>query len=123
MTKRTSRGFRIYSDFRDSYGNRVRIQQSSAACMDAVWIFCDGESDGKMLPGDTKPFKSAPHLTIAQAKRVIRALERFVEEASGQSVTEYANEKDIKDALQKQEPDDSQDYLRDAVADGNGIII
>ena len=89
MTKRTSRGFRIYSDFRDSYGNRVRIQQSSAACMDAVWIFCDGESDGKMLPGDTKPFKSAPHLTVAQAKRVIRALERFVQETSGQSITEY----------------------------------
>jgi len=82
MRRCTSRGFRIYSDGKDSYGNRVRIQQSSAACMDAVWIFCDGEDDGKMLPGDTKPFKSAPHLTVAQARRVIRALERFIEEVS-----------------------------------------
>lgn len=69
--KRTARGFPIYSEFTDSYGSRIRVQKSSAALIDAVWIFCD-KHDG------TGEF--TPHLTVAQAKRMIRGLQKFVDE-------------------------------------------
>lgn len=79
--RHTARGFGIYSEFTDTYQNRIRVQHSSAAMMDAVWIFCDGESDGKMVVGSAKPFRSAPHLSVSQAKRLIRALQKFIEVA------------------------------------------
>jgi hypothetical protein len=64
-TKKTKRGFRIYSDFKDFYGERVRIQESSLATKRAVWIFGGGHIAGI-------------HLDRARAKRLIRALKLFV---------------------------------------------
>lgn len=77
MTK-TLRGFTIYSEFKDSYGQAVRIQESSAATRKCVWIFCtasDNDCQPKVCLG--------PHLTVSQAKRVIRALQRFVGSGEG----------------------------------------
>jgi hypothetical protein len=69
--RKTNRGFRIYCDFADSYGNQVRVQESSSAEKYCAWIFCHkGPSSNMDEP--------SPHLTISQAKRVIRALEKFI---------------------------------------------
>ena len=65
-TKKTKRGFRIYSDFKDFYGDRVRVQESSLATKRAVWI----SPMGGHIAGI--------HLDRARAKRLIRALELFI---------------------------------------------
>ena len=69
--RHTSRGFGIYSEFKDSYHSQIRVQKSSNAQLDAVWIFCKKADEDKNW---------APHLTVAQAKRLIRALQKFVDE-------------------------------------------
>lgn len=74
MTK-TLRGFTIYSEFKDSYGQAVRIQESSSATQRHVWIFCTTRDDDQ-LP----KVCLGPHLTVSQAKRVIRALQKFIGE-------------------------------------------
>lgn len=63
----TERGFVIYDELTDRYGHEVRVQQSSLATEDAVWIFCDAE---------------APHLTVKMAARVRDALDAFIREHS-----------------------------------------
>lgn len=73
----TARGFAIYDQFTDRYGHRVRIQRSSLASEDAVWIFTseggtDGAADG------------AAHLTVEMAKRVRDALDEFISGAVAQ---------------------------------------
>jgi hypothetical protein len=37
----TDRGFTVYDDLTDSHGNRVRVQESSAADQACVWIFAE----------------------------------------------------------------------------------
>lgn len=66
----TERGFTIYDEFADSYGGRIRVQESGAAMEPRCWIFIDGN------PG-------VPHLNVEQAKRVRDALDAFITEASG----------------------------------------
>ena len=70
-TKKTKRGFRIYSDFKDFDGERVRVQESSLATKRAVWIFAEVRFHmGEHIAGI--------HLDRARAKRLIRALELFI---------------------------------------------
>ena len=66
----TERGFKIYTTFHDSYGSRVRIQESSAATSPKVWIFCEHAEIAR-----------SPHLDVDQAKMVRAALDRFIAEA------------------------------------------
>ncbi len=39
--KRTPRGFAVFTEFTDIYRNEVRVQQSSSAEGNYVWIFCN----------------------------------------------------------------------------------
>ena len=66
----TGRGFTIYDEFTDTYGNRVRVQQSSSAMSPRVWIFTEDDSDAT----------TSPHLDITQAERVRDALDAFITE-------------------------------------------
>ena len=74
--KRTSRGFGIYTEFVDTYGQEVRVQQSSSAESDRVWIFCnkEGKSGFEKL-GEIHSY--SPHLSRKQAVRLAQALLRF----------------------------------------------
>jgi hypothetical protein len=70
--KHTQRGFAIYADFKDYDGINIRVQESSLATKRCVWIQNEvvhhlGESIGNA------------HLTVAMAKRVIKALQAFVD--------------------------------------------
>lgn len=72
MPKRNGRGFAVYADFQDLYGCNVHIVRSSLVGPRAVWIQNEvthhmGEHLGNA------------HLSVAQAKRVIRALQAFVD--------------------------------------------
>lgn len=68
--KKTSRGLKIYTDIKDSYGANVWVQDSSSAIKDCCWIYIEG--------GSIKDNNAATHLTVAQAKRIIKGLEKFV---------------------------------------------
>ena len=63
--RKTNRGFAIYSEFKDTYGSTVRVQMSSNV-LKRCWIFVDEKDYG------------AIHLSEAQAKRLIKALEKFL---------------------------------------------
>ena len=69
--KRTARGFAIYAEVKDSHGCVVRVQESSQMAARSVGYSAtspDGDRDA-----------AVPHLTKAQAKRVIAALTKFAE--------------------------------------------
>jgi hypothetical protein len=68
----TPRGFVIYDKFADQNGHGVRVQQSSLATEDCVWIFCEDVTG--------KPWGLTPHLTVDQAIRVRDALTAFIDE-------------------------------------------
>lgn len=69
----TPRGFAVYAEFRDSYGNDVRVQKSSNAEMDAILIFTN-------KAGENHARAASPHLTVEQAKLVRDALTEFINE-------------------------------------------
>ena len=79
--KKTNRGFPIYTEFKDSYQQEVRVQQSSSMERAHAWIFCkkDGQ-DGVFHLGRWQSY--SPHLTVAQAKRVRMALKKFIQQNS-----------------------------------------
>lgn len=93
----TERGFDVYDEFTDLYGSKIRVQASSLATDDAVWIFAEHETP-KLQPrmrerleaaGFTRPvdlaelaamLEPSPHLNVEQAKRVVAALSIFIAE-------------------------------------------
>lgn len=68
----TNRGF-AKIEVTDTRGCICRVQRSSAACFDAVWIFCD-DPNGVYRNGNP-----SPHLNADQAREVARALLAFAE--------------------------------------------
>jgi hypothetical protein len=74
MAKRTprrrtvGRGLRLWGTFKDTHGNRIRVQESSAADGPCMWIFCDSDQ----LPDPS------PHLNRAGARRLRAALDRYL---------------------------------------------
>ena len=68
--KKDERGLRIFGEFRDSYGSRITVKESSIATARVAWIFCESR-----LTGD----QFSPHLTRAHARRLIRILQRFID--------------------------------------------
>jgi hypothetical protein len=74
MAKRstTDRGLAVYDEFTDTYGSKIRVQESSAATEPKCWIFADAASS---MAATTQP-----HLNVEQAKRVRDALDAFISE-------------------------------------------
>lgn len=70
--KRTARGFAIYEDFTDLYGKKCCVVASSLATKRCVWIQNEvTEHMGEHLAN--------AHLDVAMARRVIKALQSFVD--------------------------------------------
>lgn len=72
--RKTGRGFRIYATFRDQRNTLIQVHESSVLKPHCVWIFTE-RADGTV---DFSP----PHLNRFQARRLIRALEKFIEETA-----------------------------------------
>lgn len=72
-TQFTERGFAIYGHITDSRGNRIRVQESSAADDSYVWLFLDARA-GEENPVD----QVEPHLSVEQATELRDALNRFL---------------------------------------------
>jgi len=78
-----ARGFHGYDLFQDDRRVRVKIYESSAASGPHVWVDVEDtrpEGQGIYGPGH---HQMALHLNPSQAKRLIGALQRFVDEAPG----------------------------------------
>lgn len=78
--KKTSRGFSIYGEYKDSRGNTLRVQKSSSAMEDAVWIFVKDKDGQEAYEHLGEIHAVSPHLTKAQARRVAAALMKFANE-------------------------------------------
>lgn len=74
--RKTNRGFKIYSEFTDTYQSKVRVQESSSV-LKRCWIFV--ENDGKH-PRSNLVTDGAIHLNTRQAKWIINALEKFIKD-------------------------------------------
>ncbi len=72
--KRTERGFAMYAEFKDFDGETVKVQRSSSIARRLVYIF----PAAKIHLGEAI---SGAHLTVPMAKRVIKALQKFVDGA------------------------------------------
>ena len=70
--KRNQRGFAMYAQFKDYDGEEVKVQRSSSIGRRLVYIF----PAAKIHLGEAI---SGAHLTVPMAKRVIKALQRFVD--------------------------------------------
>lgn len=77
--KKTARGFSVYGEYKDSRRNKIRIQQSSSATQEAVWIFVENEKGEEAYVHLGQMHAVSPHLTKAQARRVAKALLRFAD--------------------------------------------
>lgn len=71
--KRTARGFAIYTEFKDLYGKNICVVASSLATKRCVWI------QNEVSPEHMGERLANAHLTVAMAKRVIKALQAFVD--------------------------------------------
>lgn len=67
----TPRGFGIYADFTDRYGNNFTVQESSLATESCVWI---GAGDGR------------GHLTVEMAQHVRDALTGWLQDVGAEEV-------------------------------------
>lgn len=87
--KKTSRGFAVYTSFKDTYGAEVSVIESSAAGVRRCWVdarggFTLGErqrllsEEPKTQPGpNIVNDNTSGHLTPAMARRLAKALLRF----------------------------------------------
>ena len=81
--KKTKRGFNVYSEFKDTHGSVITVQESSAASEKCVWIFLDGaRGRGSTFFDEVtgKYHAVSPHLNKVKAKQLIKALTKFVED-------------------------------------------
>ena len=72
------RGGWAWARFHDSYGSEIVVKPSSAGKEDTVWVFAHADPT-RLLPWMTE---FSPHLTRAQAKKLIRGLQKFVDAAA-----------------------------------------
>lgn len=70
------RGFTVYDEFNDRRGHKVRVQQSSSATEDSVWIFVNDQLATVDHPAC---------LNVEQATRVRDALDAFIAERKPRS--------------------------------------
>lgn len=71
--KKTARGFNVYSEFRDTYGQKIAVVESSAATQHCVWIQTEAR------PSEPEAQNNFPHLNKVQARRVAKALLKFAD--------------------------------------------
>ena len=72
-----TRGFSVYSKFKDRYLSTVIVKESSIAFEKCCWILV--ENDGKD-PRSNLVTDGAIHLTVPQAKKVIKALQAWIDD-------------------------------------------
>ena len=75
MPKKDVRGFTSFGVFKCTYGTNVRVKESSAASKPHIWLFLD---EDHAVMERSKKGEAAAHLTLANARRLIRNLETAI---------------------------------------------
>ena len=69
--KKTERGFDVYDEFVDTYGNTIKVQESSSVD-ERVWVFLTASPDLMQRPGEVEM-----HLDVQGVDRLIAALQEW----------------------------------------------
>ena len=77
MRTKDDRGLTTFADFRCAYGTEIRVKESSAASGPHIWIFM--EEDLRIMT-KAEPGMASAHLTFAQARKLVKALETAMAE-------------------------------------------
>ena len=80
--KKTGRGFTIYSEIKDAFGQTITVQESSNAEKHCVWIFAKNRFGDEVVDcvGAKYNFSAvSPHLTKSQARKLAKALLKFAD--------------------------------------------
>jgi hypothetical protein len=94
--QRTARGFRIYDNTIQARNGTLRVQESSLAFEGAhVWLFYD--DNDKRHKGKDYP---APQINVAAAKKLVSALQSFIEGAEAGELIEPAEYKEEEEELE-----------------------
>lgn len=91
--EKTERGFSKYGTITDTKGSEVRLQESSAVGRRCCWIFCDNEDPSYKMSS----ISPAPHLSVENAKELIKNLQIFVEDA--ESPDNWRNDKEYEETF------------------------
>ena len=75
--ERDHRGFKIYGMVTDSYESEIQVKESSGVGRPKVWVFAYNDPERMKNP--------SPHLTVEQAKELIKVLEEFIRDAEDPS--------------------------------------
>jgi len=73
----TDRGFKIYGKFIDRYDSEVTVQESSIVGRPCAWVFATNDPKVHENPH--------PHLAVEDAKKLISALQNFVDDAESEN--------------------------------------
>jgi len=74
MPRHNKPGERIYTEFKDTNGCVIRIQKSYISTSHCAWIFTH---DPKLPNGEID--ECSPHINVQHAKRLIVALQKFID--------------------------------------------
>lgn len=79
------RGLSMYTEFTDTYGARIELQTSSAACAPRCWLRIKGgevnNPKGEIKTESGRELHFAAHLSLAQAKRLRKGLDKWITDA------------------------------------------
>lgn len=80
MQTHTERGFKIYGEIEDSYQNKIRVQESSAACAARCWIFVKNHEGHSAYLHLGEMHAATAHLSVSQARELAKMLNAFADE-------------------------------------------
>jgi len=70
--RQTERGFDVYAEFKDTYGGKIRVQESSSAESPRVWVFVDSGPYWSQDKG-----QASMHLDMETVDVLIAALQEW----------------------------------------------
>lgn len=98
----TARGFAIFKSFKDTYGAKVDVIESSAATVDAVWVYINGGATAGKEDND-----GACHLNAEQAVELRDALDRWLQYVGAEVEPRTPSRSAKREGLEKDPSDDS----------------
>ena len=108
MSETTERGFSIYGETKDAWGNTVRVQESSISGDHEqpgpfAWIFAKNKQGRDVFEHLGQHHAVSPHLTPAQARIVAEALLKFAGDESTHAARIAELERGLVEALDQWE--------------------
>lgn len=84
----TERGLEIAEAFKDTYGREIRLQTSSAACYDAIWLGLAGD----FYTIDGKYISASMHLDRPTTAMLIKKLQAWLKSTDCDETTDFTDD-------------------------------